>query len=361
MQQTPAAVREAAVREGEGRTLSSPQPSRKKRGFRRKEEICGTAFAAIPLLGFLLFSAVPVCIAIVTMFCDMNGMNIATLRWNSFANFGKAFTDLSFWKSFLVSLEMTLSHIVGLVISIVIAAVLSQKIKGGKLFTIFFFIPYVCFIAAVLSQKIKGGKLFTIFFFIPYVCSSAAISIMWVQIFKPTGGLINSVLTSLGVADPPDWFRDSRWFPWMLVITIAWKAPGYGILMVQAALANVNPALYEAAKLDGASRFRQFMSITFPAISPTLYFLLSMGLLNGLQTFDIAQIFAQKTSGYVTGAAGPGDAGLTTVFHIYNTMNNPGAGGMPVASILSLLLFAAITLVLALNKKLSRLWVSYDY
>lgn len=335
MQQTPAAVREAAVREGEGRTLSSPQPSRKKRGFRRKEEICGTAFAAIPLLGFLLFSAVPVCIAIVTMFCDMNGMNIATLRWNSFANFGKAFADLSFWKSFLVSLEMTLSHIVGLVISIVIAA--------------------------VLSQKIKGGKLFTIFFFIPYVCSSAAISIMWVQIFKPTGGLINSVLTSLGVADPPDWFRDSRWFPWMLVITIAWKAPGYGILMVQAALANVNPALYEAAKLDGASRFRQFMSITFPAISPTLYFLLSMGLLNGLQTFDIAQIFAQKTSGYVTGAAGPGDAGLTTVFHIYNTMNNPGAGGMPVASILSLLLFAAITLVLALNKKLSKLWVSYDY
>ena len=269
------------------------------------------------------------------MFCDMNGMNIATLRWNSFANFGKAFTDLSFWKSFLVSLEMTLSHIVGLVISIVIAA--------------------------VLSQKIKGGKLFTIFFFIPYVCSSAAISIMWVQIFKPTGGLINSVLTSLGVADPPDWFRDSRWFPWMLVITIAWKAPGYGILMVQAALANVNPALYEAAKLDGASRFRQFMSITFPAISPTLYFLLSMGLLNGLQTFDIAQIFAQKTSGYVTGAAGPGDAGLTTVFHIYNTMNNPGAGGMPVASILSLLLFVAITLVLALNKRISKLWVSYDY
>ena len=335
MQRSPTVTGEAALREGEERTLSSPQPSRKKRRSVRKEEVCGTVFAAIPLLGFLLFSAVPVCIAVVTMFCDMNGMNIATLHWNSFANFTKAFTDLPFWKSFLVSLEMTLSHIVGLVISIIIAA--------------------------VLSQKIKGGKLFTIFFFIPYVCSSAAISIMWVQIFKPTGGLINSVLSSLGVADPPDWFRDSRWFPWMLVITIAWKAPGYGILMVQAALANVNPALYEAAKLDGASRFRQFMSITFPAISPTLYFLLSMGLLNGLQTFDIAQIFAQKTSGYVTGAAGPGDAGLTTVFHIYNTMNNPGAGGMPVASILSLLLFAAITLVLALNKKLSKLWVSYDY
>lgn len=335
MENSPAVTRDDVIREGKESIRSSPRPSRKNRGFRWKEEVCGTAFAAIPLLGFLLFSAVPVCIAVVTMFCDMNGMNIATISWNSFANFGKAFTDLSFWKSFLVSLEMTLSHIVGLVISIIIAA--------------------------VLSQKIKGGKLFTIFFFIPYVCSSAAISIMWVQIFKPTGGLINSVLSLLGVANPPDWFRDSRWFPWMLVITIAWKAPGYGILMVQAALANVNPALYEAAKLDGASRFRQFMSITFPAISPTLYFLLSMGLLNGLQTFDIAQIFAQKTSGYVTGAAGPGDAGLTTVFHIYNTMNNPGAGGMPVASILSLILFLVISLVLALNKRISKLWVSYDY
>ena len=60
-------------------------------------------------------------------------------------------------------------------------------------------------------------------------------------------------------------------------------------------------------------------------------------------------------------AAGPGDAGLTSVFHIYNTMNNPGAGGMPVASVLSLLLFMVISLVLALNKRLSKLWVSYDY
>ena len=63
----------------------------------------------------------------------------------------------------------------------------------------------------------------------------------------------------------------------------------------------------------------------------------------------------------MTGAAGPGDAGRTSVFHIYNTMNNPGAGGMPVASVLSLLLFVVISLVLALNKRLSKLWVSYDY
>ncbi len=316
-------------------SLVSPPPKRPKKNSRRlHEEICGTLFASFPLIGFLLFSAVPVCIALVTMFCEMNGMNIMTIHWNSFANFAKVFSDTTFWRSFLVSLEMTVAHIIGLLISILIAA--------------------------ILSQKIKGGKLFTVIFFIPYVCSSAAISIMWVQIFKPAGGVINSILQGLGVANPPDWFRDAAYFPWMLVITIAWKAPGYGILMVQAALTNVNPSLYEAAKIDGASRFRQFFSVTFPAISPTLYFLLSMGLLNGLQTFDIAQIFAQKTSGYVTGSAGPDNAGLTAVFHIFNTMNNPGAGGMPVASIMSLILFLVISCVLALNKRLSKLWVSYD-
>lgn len=314
--------------------VEMPHGKKPKRHTRMQEEILGTVFASFPLVGFLLFSAVPVCIAVATMFCDMNGMNITTIRWNNFANFTKAFTDVTFWRSFLVSLEMVTAHIIGLIVSIVIAA--------------------------IISQKLKGGKLFTIFFFIPYVCSSAAISIMWVQIFKPAGGVLNSLLQGMGVSETPDWFRDSTYFPLMLIVTIAWKAPGYGILMVQAALANVNQSLYEAAKIDGANRFRQFFSITIPAISPTLYFLLAMGLLNGLQTFDIAKIFAQKTSGYVTGSAGPSDAGLTTVFHIYNTMNNPGTGGMPVASIMSLILFVVITLVLALNKRISKLWVSYD-
>ena len=68
MQRSLTVTGEAALREGEERTLSSPQPSRKKRRSVRKEEVCGTVFAAIPLLGFLLFSAVPVCIAVVTMF-----------------------------------------------------------------------------------------------------------------------------------------------------------------------------------------------------------------------------------------------------------------------------------------------------
>ena len=247
-------------------SLVSPPPKRPKKNSRRlHEEICGTLFASFPLIGFLLFSAVPVCIALVTMFCEMNGMNIMTIHWNSFANFAKVFSDTTFWRSFLVSLEMTVAHIIGLLISILIAA--------------------------ILSQKIKGGKLFTVIFFIPYVCSSAAISIMWVQIFKPAGGVINSILQGLGVANPPDWFRDAAYFPWMLVITIAWKAPGYGILMVQAALTNVNPSLYEAAKIDGAGNFTVLFRIMMPMVAGTYFTVLLLNFIAFWNDYQVPLIY----------------------------------------------------------------------
>ena len=75
------------------RGAATQQRPPKKRGYGWKEEVYGTVFASLPLIGFLLFSVVPVGIALATMFCDMDGMNISTIRWNNFANFGKAFAD----------------------------------------------------------------------------------------------------------------------------------------------------------------------------------------------------------------------------------------------------------------------------
>lgn len=202
-----------------------------------------------------------------------------------------------------------------------------------------------------------------------YIESSETIDIddMWlnaVERFRYDSGNATTPGKSGGDATQYAMPADSN--PVMIYYNIDWfKEKGVNIISIaeedlDLPAGYLPQSLYEAAKIDGANRFRQFFSITIPAISPTLYFLLAMGLLNGLQTFDIAKIFAQKTSGYVTGSAGPSDAGLTTVFHIYNTMNNPGTGGMPVASIMSLILFVVITLVLALNKRISKWWVSYD-
>ena len=301
---------------------------RKKRIGR--EEICGTLFAFLPLLGFVLFTIVPVSIAFATMFTSMQGNNLSTMEWNNFENFKIVFTDKTFWASFLTSIIMIIPHFLGLLLSLVISA--------------------------ILAQKFPGSKVFKTLFFIPYVCSSVAVAIMWQWMFDVNYGIINTVLGGLfGEGAKVAWMTKAVPFRTMLIIVMVWQAPGYGIVMFSAAFTGVNQSLYEAAQLDGAGKLRQFFSITLPSISPTIYYLITTGLLAGLQTFDIVRIFAGDSW---TGAAGPSNAGLTTVLDIYN---QGVFKGMPVASVMSFVFFIFIFTIMQVNKKLSKRWVHEGY
>lgn len=295
----------------------------------KKEGIYGTVFAVLPLVGFVLFSLIPIGITFVTMFTSMNGYRFDTMQWNNFANFAEAFTDARFGKSLAISLYVTLAHMIGLIVALATAA--------------------------VLSQKLKGAKFFTALFFIPYICSSVAVAIMWRQMFNGSSGIINEILKFFGSENGIDWMNNIKAYTPMLIIVIAWQAPGYGIVMYTAALTGVNPTLYEAAKIDGAGRWKQFTAITMPAISPTTFFLLMMGFIAGLQTFDIVRIFTGESW---TGAAGPNDMGLTTVLYIY--YQGIQFRNMPVASVMSFVLFLIIFAITLINYKLGDKWVSYD-
>lgn len=305
----------------------SVKPEKKRKRI-DKEAICGTAFALLPLFGFVMFSLVPLMIAIVTMFMGMEGYRFDTLEWNGFANFKDAFTDPRFGKSLGISTYVILGHMIGLLVSLAVSV--------------------------ILSQNLKGSKIFTVLFFIPYICSSVATAIMWRQMFNGSNGIINELLKAFGIS-AVDWMNDPKAFTPMLIMVIAWQAPGYGIVMFTAALTAVNPTLYEAAKLDGAGKWKQFTSITLPAISPTTFFLLLTGIINGFLTFDIARIF---TGDSWSGAAGPNDMGLTSVLYIY--YQGVQFRNMPVASVMSMVVFAIVMLITFLNYKLGDKWVSYD-
>lgn len=178
---------------------------------------------------------------------------------------------------------------------------------------------------------------------------------MWRWIFDQNIGILNDIIMRItGGAEGPKWFTEAGSFTAMLITVMVWQAPGYGIVMFAAAFTNVNPALYEAAELDGANAFRKFTSVTLPAISPTIFYLLIAGLIAGLQTFDIPQIFAGDSW---TGAAGPDDAALSTVLYIYQ---KGLFNSMPIASVMSMVLFVVIFTVMVINFKLSNKWVSYD-
>lgn len=301
----------------------------KKRRINR-EGIFALCVAVIPLVGFVLFQLFPIGLVFSTMFTDMVGFNVDTMQWNNFATFKEVFADEKFYHSLGVSFILTLPHFFGLVISL--------------------------FISALITQKLKGHKIFKIVFFIPYICSSVAVAIMWKWVFDPNFGMVNSLLETLMGADSAvKWFSDSKMYTVMLLIVMTWQTPCYGIVMFCAALQSVNPALYEAAEIDGANKIRQFFAISLPAISPTTFYLLSAGIIAGLQTFDLAHIFAGDSW---TGSAGPKDAALTTVLYIYNTGIN--FSRMPQASLMSFILFGIIFAVMLLNFKLSKKWVSYD-
>lgn len=303
-------------------------PKSNKRKRIRKEGVYGTIFAVVPLIGFAMFSLVPLAIAISTMFVDMEGYRFDTMVWNHFANFKTAFTDKRFGVSLGISAYMILGHMIGLVVSLAVSV--------------------------VLSQHLKGSKFFTVLFFVPYICSSVATAIMWRQMFNGSNGLINELFKGLGLKSV-DWMNDPNVFTLMLVIVTAWQAPGYGIVMFTAAITAVNPSLYEAARLDGAGKWKQFTAITLPAISPTTFFLLLTGIINGFMSFDIPRIF---TGDSWSGAAGPNDTGLTSTLYIY--YQGVQFRNMPVASVMSMVLFLIIMAVTFVNYKLGDKWVSYD-
>lgn len=304
----------------------------------------GLVYALVPLLGFAFFNLAPAAISFFVSFGEMTGFNLSDWHFTGLNNYIKALTEKDgFWHALGISAYSTLAQFISLAVAIVIAA--------------------------CINRKLKGSKVFSVIYFIPYICSSVAVAFMWQRMFQPTGGVVNSVLEWImgedyasklyAIFDPErvdatlyNWYDTAVTFMPMLILVISWQAAGYGIVVVGAALTSVDKSLYESARVDGASRLRQFFSITLPQISPTIYFLLTLGIVNGLQTFDIAMIFVGTNwSGY-----GPDNMGQTLMLYIYkqNELN------MPYASAMSWLLFIILIVLQKINARLSRRWVHED-
>ncbi len=259
--------------------------ARGKRIKRLNNQWMGFIYAGIPLLGFTLFSLVPAVISLVISFGNIKGYFLGTYEFVGFGQYAEALGSTDFRKSLGVSFYAMTAQFISLLIAVVIAV--------------------------FLRRDVKGSKFFSVIYFIPYICSSIAVSFIWRRMFNPDFGVIN---TLLGIDF--NWFYSTspNLFMPMLIVVMAWSAPGYGIVALGAALVAVEETLYEAAEIDGASKIRQFFSITLPQIAPTIYFLAVLGIVNGLQTFDIALIFSGDPW---TGVYGPDNMGKTLMLYIY--------------------------------------------
>ncbi|WP_018930583.1 carbohydrate ABC transporter permease [Gracilibacillus lacisalsi] len=162
-----------------------------------------------------------------------------------------------------------------------------NSLKITFLFTIYT-VPTGIFIALLLAvlttSKAKGMKVFQFAFSLPIAMSVGTSSVIWLLLFNPTSGVFNYILNSLGIPSV-HWLTDPNWALTSIALMTIWMTLGLNFIILLAGLQGIPKDLYESAKIDGANQIQLFFKITIPLLSPTLFFLLIISVINALQAF----------------------------------------------------------------------------
>lgn len=279
-------------------------------------------FFLLPSLsGLILFTLVPILASLGLTLYEWD--LLTPPRFVSLDNFQRLIGDRSFW----AALVHTLYFIAG-------------------------YIPLVMVIslgvAVILNQKLKGVMLFRTAFFVPVVSAWVAVALLWKWIFNPKYGIFNYLLGLLGIQGPA-WLFAPQWAMPAIVITSVWKDIGFVMVMFLAGLQSIPTEYYEAAAIDGASHWHRFRYITLPLLSPTAFFALIISLINSFQVFDQVWIMT-----------GGGPAGATSVLVEQIVKNAFSYSRMGYAAALSWVLFLLVFSTTAIQMRMQRHWVTYD-
>ncbi len=299
----------------------------------------GFIVVLIPLIAFIVFSISPIVVSVYSSFTNMqdysNASQVVTMAKPFYINYFNVFQDVRFWHSIGLAFYVTVGQFTSLTIALLMSV--------------------------LLSTKVKGWNVFSVIYFIPYICSSVASSIIWQNMFATNNGIINEIIIMLG-GQRQDFLNNQFLYPLIFIFIQAWSAPGYGIIMYNAAFAAVDDSLYEAARIDGASKARQFFSITMPSISPTTYFLVMLAFISGLQQFELVKVFTGFNSFWGQYGAGqlPYDMGIMPLLYVYDTMQVSGHH-MSEATAMSWIIFFIVFGTSKLDEKFSRVWVANEY
>jgi len=188
-------------------------------------------------------------------------------------------------------------------------------------------------IALLLNNDVRLKAFFRTSFFIPFVTSTVAVGLIWKWIFNDDVGLLNYLLTTIGL-QPVKWLKDAKWtIPTVSIVSI-WKSVGYNAMIFLAGLQSIDTFYYEAAEVDGASSFQKFTKITWPLLSPTTFFLLIVSVIGSFKVFQEVFILYD-------GLPGPyGNSGMTMVYYVFDLFYRQQRMG--IASAAAYLLFLVI-------------------
>lgn len=203
-------------------------------------------------------------------------------------------------------------------------------------------------LALLVSGKSKGMGIYRTLIFSPWVTPTVAVSIVWSWIYEPKVGFANWVLNLLHLPGL-DWTSSSTWAMPAVIIVSIWKGIGWTMIFYLNALKKVPVSLYEAASLDGASKWRRFVHITVPIISPTTLFLVVITSIDALQAYDQIQVLTQ---------GGPAGSTRTMLYFYYQTAFEEFNMGKATATAILLVLITAVFSFIQFL--LSKRWVHYQ-
>jgi multiple sugar transport system permease protein len=203
------------------------------------------------------------------------------------------------------------------------------------------------FIGWLLSQRIRGLGFFRTAFYIPYITAGVAVTIMMGWIFNSNYGLLNYLLSLVGIQGP-QWLGDKNIAMVSIVIMCLWSI-GNGILIMLAGIQDIPSTYYDSARIDGASTLRQIFTITIPLSTPTIYFNLVVGIIGAFQIFNQPYILTQ---------GGPVDSTRTVAMYLYT--NAFTYGKMGYGATIAWCLFIVIMFFTLIIQRSSKKWVFYD-
>lgn len=296
----------ASARPGSG--LAGVPKRRRGRSVFWKQRIMGYAFLAPTLILFFVFTVLPI---LMSFFLSLTDYNLVYIwKMVGFRNFIDAFKKVEFLRSFLNVFVYALMVIPMSIVTALLAAVL-------------------------VNTKTRGTKVFRVLYYLPAVTSGIAISYMWKWMFNESDGLFNAVLTLLHLPTSKWVASPSYMSMFSISLVSVWSSLGGNMIIFLAALKGVSPELYEAAEVDGASAFRRLWSITLPSIAPTMYFIVTMSIINAFQLFDTVFVMVPQTKALLFAQ--------TPVLLIYEEGFHQFKGGYGTA--MSIILFAVIMIV----------------
>lgn len=295
------------------------RPRRRLRiSMRRHEALAALGFLAPGLIMFLAFTLGPAVFSFAVGFTSWNGLTSPI--WIGLDNYVRLAQDPLFVKSIVNTAWFTLLFVVMAIVSSTLVALL-------------------------LNSRARGIGFVRFLWLLPFVTDMISVSMVWTWLYHFRFGVVNHLLGLVGIP-PQAWLGSPELAMFSLVVLSVWRWTGYYALILLSGLQGVPPDLYEAARIDGASRWHRFIHVTLPMLSPTIFFVAMMAMMSSFQVFEQMWVMTQ---------GGPNDATISVAMFLY--IQGFQFLNMGYASAVAWVLFFIIFVLTVINWNARRRWV----